>query len=566
MTVVWGDWSSSRSVQITPADVQVSSITAPVADSIHSTSVTVTYALTSCQAPGDPELVFYVEFDKEGYGIDAETWVLADIQVEYSQDGGSSYSVCTEDTVSFSGISEGTENLLTSASGVVHNYVWAMLTDMGTNDYLTNAYIRIKAYDGASWSAYLTSSAFTVDTVPVAPTYNDDSYSDGCKLKDLTPDYHFTIPTDVGSDRLHFRIDWDTSENFNTSNIVHRNSYDNDGFWHYHNNVDPIGSYTINDYKKYGDWYFKIDNVLTGHTYSFGDYKDYYKDIYLPEEFIDPKVIIQPATDTLFYLSGVTSTGFQIMETSDSDFPGHRDSSNDAFVYVFEGAWAEYWVSNIEVAGSTQAITFGSGDFEYDDNQVSIPANISTGTTIMIQPTSDNVFWITNRTKTGFTINKASDMGGSGTELMMFLGKTTGTTNFIASQDRSLVDGLMHVALDTTDSLGETIPAYIPGMQFLACPLAKTMSVYYSNYNYFYGSDGGTGETRFWVTEHPNSDANGTHAISLFGCNADYFWVPVRSNGIPEEYENEKAKFQVQTADAYSSGNTYYYRIGAGNV
>jgi len=587
--IAWGDYSDTRSVEITPANVQVSTITAPVADSVHSTSVTVTYKLTSDQAPSEPELIFYVEFNKEGYGIDGQTWILADIQVEYSIDGGSTYSVCTEDTVAFSALSEGTENLLTSITGVVHNYVWDMLTDIGTNDYLTNAYIRIKAFDGEDWGAYLTSSAFIVDTVPIAPTYNDDSYINGKKIKDTTPEFNFTIPTDIGSDRLHFKIDWDTSSNFNTNNLTSRNSYDDEGFWHYHNNISPSGSYTANNYKKYGDWFFQITGVTTGGTYAFGDYKDYYKNIYLPAKFIDPKIIVIPNRDSFYYISQTSSTGFTVTMTSDSNFPDYSEITGGTYsttlnCYLFEGAWSEYWVSNITLTTTGTNISYGSGVFATDDNGVAIPSTIPTGATLVIQPTSDCPVWITNRTSTGFQINRPHDnpsgddyMGtpNSGSTVMVYVSTSTGNTYYEAESAcyEVAVNGdtqyIFKPSLNTTDSLFQTVPAYIPGLQYLGN--LNNRSTYFYNYDYrtTYDITGATNNF-FYIraTRHPKADSFGnvTMNVSYWGCNADYFWVPISNAGISDDYENEKAKFIVQSADAYTSGNTYYYRIAAGNI
>ena len=561
MAIIWGDYSTTRNIAITPADVQVGSITAPTADSVHSTSVTVTYTLTSDQSPDDPELVFYVEFDKQGYGIDAQTWVLADIQVEYSIDGASTYTVCTEDTVAFSALSEGIENLLTSAAGVVHNYVWAMRTDLGTNDYLTSVYVRLKAYDGASWSAYLASSAFTVDTVPVAPTYNSDSYADGDKLKDTTPDFHFTIPTDIGADRLHFKIDWDTSANFTSSDLTSRNSEDHDGFWHYHNNVDPSGGYTINNYKKYGDWYFQVTGITGTGNINFGDYEDYYKQIYLPAEFIDPKVIIYPNVGSYYYVSGKSTTGFTYAETADSGFDA-TGSTATLHVYVFEGAWSEYWISDIVVSGTTKAITFGAGDFITDDNETTIPDTIATGCTIVFQSDNDAIFWMSNRDASGFTINKPADMGTTGVtdSLTTFIIKTKTDVYYQAGCSGGSLTA--NVDITGTDSNGASIASYIPGFQFLACPTNKNAYHFNTDYDTSYDT---IIRWRIKSPEHPNAIEDPTMNVGFWGCNADDFWVPIRSAGIPEEYELEKAKFQVQTADAMSSGSTYYYRIAAGN-
>ena len=570
MSITWGDYSSSRSIEITPADVQVSSITAPIEDSIHSSSITITYQLVSYQSPEDPALVFYVEFEKEGYGIDGQTWILADIQVQYSKDGGTSWSTCSEDTLSYSGISEGTENLLTSLTGEIHNYVWAMLTNMGTNDYLTNAYIRIKAYDGASWSSYLNSSAFTIDTVPVAPTYNDESFSDGYRTKDTTPEFNFDIPTDVGSDRLHFKIDMDTTEDFNSSSLVSRNSYDNDGFWHYHNNVDPSGSYTINNYKKYGDWYFQITGVTTGGIYSFGDYKDFYKDIYLPAEFIDPKVIFYSDSNIFYYLSSISITGITVSMTSDSTFTDYTaltggTSTATLTCHLFEGAWGEYWISDVVVSGTTKSITYGSGDFTTDDNGTTIPAIISTGTSITFQSNSDSVFWLTSITSSGFTINKASDMGSPGVtdSVNIFVIKTK-TNVYFNSNQGGLPSNSFKYNIGGLDSNGESVPEYIPGIHCLASARNQWVPVMYNARMQQDMSD--TGLKILHIGGHPTEPLFYNADLTFYGGNADYFWVPIGTYGIPEEYENERAKYTVQTADALTSGDTYYYRLAAGNT
>ena len=89
------DYSEIRSITIVPANVRVTSILSPVEDQIFSTAVTITYVLTSYNAPTDEGLVFYVEFEKEQNAIYAEQRILADVRIEYSIDGGDSWHICS---------------------------------------------------------------------------------------------------------------------------------------------------------------------------------------------------------------------------------------------------------------------------------------------------------------------------------------------------------------------------------------------------------------------------------------------------------------------------------------
>jgi len=113
----------------------------------------------------------------------------------------------------------------------------------------------------------------------------------------------------------------------------------------------------------------------------------------------------------------------------------------------------------------------------------------------------------------------------------------------------------------TVDDNGETVPSFIPARTFLTAPKNNTS---------FYFELDSWAENIYYcnviMTQNPNiSVVSGDVAcdLALFGCNATTFWMPVFK--LPDDYENEKAKFIVSDEDALTTGTTYYYRIVAGN-
>ena len=156
-------------------------------------------------------------------------------------------------------------------------------------------------------------------------------------------------------------------------------------------------------------------------------------------------------------------------------------------------------------------------------------------------------------------------MGGSGTNVQVYIQKTKTDIYYIEGVQFSGIDA--SVPLNTSDTNSQTIPAYIPGLQFLAQPSDQQTIIRYANYrDMIDGGQGGAGNS-FLINGSAHINAiNYEVNVGFYGCNADEFWVPIVAYGISDEYENEKAKFIVQSADAYTSGNTYYYRIAAGNI
>jgi hypothetical protein len=175
MPVNYGDVSASRQLEITPADVKVASISAPAAQARASGEVTVTYVLES------------------------DLTVTASLEVQWSTDG-STYSAATMGTGG-----DGVTGLATSSAGTTHTYIWNSLTDVGSK-VEDEVYLRLRANDGVADSAWTTTSAFTVDNLPLAPALVTPA--DLWFAKDTTPTCTFTIPTDPGTDNFHFKINF----------------------------------------------------------------------------------------------------------------------------------------------------------------------------------------------------------------------------------------------------------------------------------------------------------------------------------------------------------------------
>ena len=161
--------------------------------------------------------------DNELYGDITFTYLLTsyetssgsiDIKYAYSFDG--TYSDCTRKGTE----GDGTDSLTVSQGGESHTFVWDTTADIGDH-FKGSVYVRIRAYDRVNQNGDYTTSNIVkikIDNSPFAPVIV--SPSSGKFAKDQTPEIIFTIADPkVGNTYVHFKVEIDTSSDFNSSNL-----------------------------------------------------------------------------------------------------------------------------------------------------------------------------------------------------------------------------------------------------------------------------------------------------------------------------------------------------------
>ena len=190
----------------------------------------------------------------ETYGWITVTYTLRDartsassIRLYYSIDGGTTFSSCAE---SFDTLSDGETGLTTSVSGVTHMFSWNSYGDLG-NDYVGDVIIKIRAYDRDNYIGdYVDSQNFNIylNNAPLAPSLITPT--DGYFQKDDTPIFVGTIPEDNNPmgmySKVHVRLEIDTSESFNSNDLVIFESRVDQTGWEYKNVSDNWEAIPIN--------------------------------------------------------------------------------------------------------------------------------------------------------------------------------------------------------------------------------------------------------------------------------------------------------------------------------
>lgn len=196
-----------------------------------------------------------------GYALKNEESDVSSIDIKYSTDGGSTWNDMTD----AGGSSEGLLSLATSESGTSHTFIWDSATDLGV-DFKGDVYIRVTAYDrdnhkGSQMNS--TNYKHSVDNRPETPTII--SPEDNYFRKDETPTFQFAIPNPkAGNSKLHFRVQLDTEDTFDTSELVtFRSNIDQVG-WEY--DTDGNGNFAQ---IPYGGIDIPSDPTLIGNTVKF---------------------------------------------------------------------------------------------------------------------------------------------------------------------------------------------------------------------------------------------------------------------------------------------------------
>jgi hypothetical protein len=204
--VEYGDAPTELDFEITNGDTKVSITSPSSASSTLSDEISIVFTLTNSKA---------------------ET---SSIKPQYSTDGEVTWSDMTD----AGGSSEGKTGLSSLAAGDSHTFIWNSVTDLGL-DHKGGISIRIIAYDGDDYKGdIMTSDAeqITVNNAPQAPTLI--SPIDGYFAKDETPQFVFTIPNPrAGNSKMHFKLQLDTVDTFNSSNLIELESRNNQNGWEY---------------------------------------------------------------------------------------------------------------------------------------------------------------------------------------------------------------------------------------------------------------------------------------------------------------------------------------------
>lgn len=512
MAVVYGDVSASRTLEVTPSDVRVKTFDAPAASARVSGDVTVTYTLES------------------------DLTVTASIGVQWSTNG-SSWATATMGTGG-----DGTSGLATSGAGTSHTYIWDSVTDVGSA-LEDEVYLRIRASDGAAWSGYTTSSAFTVDNLPTASSLTTPA--DSWFAKDTTPIFAFTIPTDPGGDYLHFKCD---VRNTAGAITLSRESNTTPTGWEYWD--DNSSDYTGKRYRAYYVQNLTVSS-LTGTTHTFASLTDSVRGTTLPASITGGRVMLMNKADRLCYVTSVTSSGFTIAMSA----AGGADSGLvDVLVFYDDGGgWDEYWISGYVVSSDT-GFAVNYSNLTDDHSVTALPATITNAKIVTMSETDRQVV-ITSITNTGFTIRRAA--GGADTaQVTLMILKTPADAYWITDYTASSYSGTSVAWSALTDALGGALPTHIPWPFVLACSKNGTMA-------YVSAADAYNMTIAKSVA---GEDTDATVDLMIFAPNVTTgFWVPMTTTGVPDAYEGVAARFTVQAADALAEA-TYTWTITAGNL
>jgi hypothetical protein len=514
MAITYGDPAATRRLEVTPADVKVSAIAAPATGARVSGNVTVTYTLESDLA------------------------VTASLDPEWSTNG-STYADCTAGPGG-----DGTTGLATSGAGTVHTYIWNSVTDVGSA-VEDEVYVRLRANDGAAWSPYSTSSAFTVDNLPLAPALSTPA--DNWFAKDTTPIFAFTIPTDPGTDNFHFKC---TVYNTSGTAVLTRESNTTATGWEYwdDNSADYTG-------KRYPAYYVQNVSVtsLTGQTITFASLTDSVRGTALPASITGARVMLQHKADRLCYVTSVTSSGFTAAK---SVAGGADDGLVDILVFKDWGTgWDEYWVIGYVVSSATDVNILWSALTDVNAGSA-LPGTI-TNAKLVVMYEADRQVIVTNISNTGFTIRKAAGGGSDNAQVTLMVLKTPADAYWVTGVTETTFGGTSRTYASLTDAIaGTALPAHIPWAFLLSVSKNGTLAYISASDSFDFALCKSTA----------GEDTNAQVDLMIFAPDVTGgFWVPMTTDGVPDAYEGAAARYTVQAADALAQAE-YDWTIVAGNL
>jgi hypothetical protein len=150
MAISYGDQSEPFAREWYQSNTKVVSITSPTSNSYYGSPISITYIL-------DSDIVI----------------ASNSVEVDYSTDGGSSWSTAT--ALAGDPSHDGTTGLAADADTETYTFMWDATTDLGATFSETDVQVRVRANDGANYSLYDTVLDFTVDMVPMVSLRSFDN-------------------------------------------------------------------------------------------------------------------------------------------------------------------------------------------------------------------------------------------------------------------------------------------------------------------------------------------------------------------------------------------------------
>ena len=513
-----GEWATSNTFTIDM--IPSVSITTPEASQSYGSPLTISYTITSLR------------------NIDSFT-----LTAKYRKGGETTYNTCTEYT---SG-SDGTTSLTQGA----HVFLWDSGTDLTTAYQSNDVQIELMVNDGTNDSSYVLSPVFEIDMLPKAPTLVSpfDTYFD---IGDGA-EFQWYIPTDPGSDKIHF--EFIIADSITGTSVIDHNTADNPSpFDHYIDTATGLKNGAS------GITYYVRDltvSSLTGTAVTFSSLTDHYKNSSLASTLTNPKIILVNKADREAYIpsSSITSTGFTIYKRT---YGGSDDALVDLIIYTGEAsAFETYWV-DMTITGDT-TLTFGTAPLDTDDLGNTIPSTITKCRAELLEG-SDQSVYIYSSTDSGVVIKKSSYGPGGDAQVTLMLRSTPSDTYQQVNYDISPSGGQSTIIYNdafTDNTNGSTAwPEYIPGIIMTTAPRAD---------RHTYISAAYSDEILIQKCGFGNNVSAYTDLIATGELDSSVpYWNDVSPRGVPDAYENELAKYTVSTEDDLADG-TYTWQVKAGN-
>lgn len=525
-----GDYTNPRKITITPGNVQISSITTPSDE--QSDQVIITYVLQSDQS---------------------ET---ASIVPTFSIDGSDPTTVAKNGTGG-----EGLTGLATSPDGVTHTFAWDSLdATEGITSIAREVSVLFKIIPkdaSGSVGTGMTTGSFITDNLPIAPTYDDDSFINDYKTEDTTPTFVWTVPTDPGVDQLDGRLSFSDDISFLVNEEIKSSDNTTDNpIW-----ATTPGALTF-EYKvltttakTHGDFFIRNQTVIAegGTAFTFAGLTDSITGSVLPTNITDPQIMVVPKNGRMVYQSAKSGTGFTLNK---SEFGDSADAVVDIFIFDGTTAWDEYWIENFNVT-SKSAVSVLFSSFGADANGTVVATTII-NPIIAVMNQKDRMVIVENISNTGFDVREAAMGAAIDGQVTIMIMKDS--TDIYCDRDVAVTNKTVSSSTpwssftDDTDA-GAALPSQIPGAMCILLQKKDRMV------NSVVVSDFGLRLTK----AQSGSDTDGSVDVIVFGAAVGAgIWIPVPLEGIADTHEGVQMRFTLLDADALSQG-IFFWRVAAGN-
>ena len=481
-----------------------------------------------------------------GYNVQSYVTATSIVYLEYSTDAGQNWGNATPDYTNPS--HSGTSSANNGSSGIdggLNTFAWDIHTDLGTVSDTTILF-RLKIDLTGSNFNYSEDIILSTNSVPGQPTVLDpqDDYFDTGQSEA----FDFIIPSDVGSENIHFKFDL-LSGGTGESEITKESHAD---FEHFQHRVQTSSGLKQQD--EIGILYY-VSNVkvpLGTLTFTYADYKDSYSESTLasPGNY---EIVLVNKTDRRVYVTNVTTTSC-VLNTS----AGGTDDYGLVDIIVFDNNAGTYF-KTITQTDESVAYTLGSGDLATDVASRTIPSSITNVRPFLVEG-SDTHFYLSNVTDSGFTLNKSNgSVGVSDTVTICLIQDPTKVYQHDQFDLSSFSIELNTSSLIDDPSGTSAWPSYMPGMIAWSVDyLGRAMNIRALGTDMLYATISGSGET----TSNPYCTS------TIFAiCTKDEhlpYYTNVSPNGVPDSYEGEYGRFVLRDLDTPSAG-TYTWSIAAGN-